>query len=86
MIKLDENSNANPWELEIVCKNKQYLDAVVEAILKYGSISFEVEVGECITNIDEWDSRYIVLIWSNWFSSLAKICIDLSVIEEKFYF
>lgn len=34
MIKSDENSNAQSWELEISCKNKKYLDAVVKAILK----------------------------------------------------
>lgn len=83
MIKSDENSNAQTWELEISCKNKKYLDAVVEAILKYGILNFEVEVGECIGNHPEWDSRYTVLIWCSWFNNLASIANDLAEIQEK---
>jgi hypothetical protein len=83
MIKTDENSNAQSWELEITCKNKKYLDEVVKAILKYGMINFEVNVGDCITNHEEWDSRYIVLIWCSWFSNLAGISNDLAEIEKR---
>ena len=28
MIKLDEKSNAQAWELEVTCRNKKYLDEV----------------------------------------------------------
>lgn len=83
MIKLDENSNAQSWELEVTCKNKKYLEAIVSAILKYGSISFEVEVGECISNTPDWDSRYTVLIWSHWFNTLGNLANDLAEIEDK---
>jgi len=83
MIKLDENSNAQAWELEVVCRNKKYLDAVVKAILKYGCIGFEVEAGEGGYKKDIWDGRYTVLIWCSWFSYLGKLGVDLSDIEEK---
>lgn len=83
MIKTDKNSNAQTWELEIACKNKKYLDEVVKAILKYGNLNFEVEVGDCITNHEEWDGRYSVLIWCSWFANLADISKDLAEIEEK---
>ncbi len=83
MIKKDENSNSQSWELEIICKNKKYLDEVVSAILKYGMINFEVNVGDCIGNHPEWDSRYIVLIWCSWFNNLADISNDLAEIEKR---
>jgi hypothetical protein len=83
MIKSDKNSNAQSWELEITCKNKKYLDAVVSAILKYGMINFEVEVGDCISNSETWDGRYLVLIWCSWFHNLASLADDLKKIEEE---
>jgi len=83
MIKLDEKSNAQSWELEITCKNKKYLDEVVKAILKYGMIDFEVNTIECLSNADEWDGRYIVLMWCSWFSNLKNITTDLAEIEER---
>ena len=43
MIKVDERSNAQSWELEITCKNKKYLDAVVGELLKIGKINFQVQ-------------------------------------------
>lgn len=85
MLKMDDKSNAQSWELEITCKNKKYLDEVVKAILKYGMINFEVVNIECLTNYDnKWDGRYTVLMWCSWFSNLAKISNDLSSIEKKF--
>jgi len=84
MIKTKNNSTAQSWELEVVCKNKKYLDAVVKAILKYGIISFEVEVGECITNTPAWDGSYNVLMWCSWFNNLSDISKDLAKIEHKF--
>ena len=83
MIKVDEKSNAQAWELEIACKNKKYLDEVVNAILKHGCISFEVEVGENISRNEDWDSRYTVLIWCSWFANLKLITDDLAEIEER---
>ena len=85
----NENSNAQSWELEITCKNKKYLDAVVAAILKYGMMNFQVESTECFSNVDEngnpsWDGRYLVLIWCSWFDNLAKLSNDLAAIENKF--
>ena len=55
MIKTDESSKANCWELEILCKDKKYLDKVVKAILKYGNINFEVEIIDCYHNVPVWD-------------------------------
>ena len=84
MLYIDKNSNAQGWELEIVCKNKKYLDEVVKAILKYGMINFEVEVGECIANHEKWDGRYTVLMWCSWFNNLSNISKDLAKIEKQF--
>lgn len=83
MLKLDEKSNAQSWELEVTCKNKKYLDEVVKSILKYGMIEFEVSLIECLRNVDEWDGRYTVLMWSSWFENLKKITDDLAEIEKK---
>jgi len=83
MIKLDEKSNAQSWELEITCKNKKYLDEVVKAILKYGMIDFEVNNTECLSNSEEWDGRYTVLMWCSWFYNLKNITTDLAEIEER---
>jgi hypothetical protein len=84
MIKLDEKSNAQAWELEVTCRNKKYLDEVVKAILKYGMINFEVELVECLSNHEEYNGRYTVLMWCSWFHNLADIAKDLSEIEDKF--
>ena len=83
MINTDVNSNAQSWELEVICKNKKYLDAVVSAILKYGMINFEVEVGDCTHNEPTWDGRYLVFIWCSWFNNLANLANDLQEIEER---
>ena len=83
MIKLDEKSNAQSWELEVTCKNKKYLDAVVKAILKYGMINFEVENIECLSNNTNYDGRYTVLIWCSWFRNLYLLSKDLDRIERK---
>jgi len=83
MIKEDEKSNAQTWELEVTCKNKKYLDEVVAAILRHGMINFEVENVECITNDGKWDGRYTVLMWCSWFNILKKISKDLAKIEKK---
>ena len=84
MIKLDSKSNAQAWELEVICKNKKYLDAVVTAILKYGMIDFEVENEEFYASSDgSVDGRYIVLIWCSWFHNLASLSNDLEKIEQE---
>lgn len=83
MIKVDERSNAQSWELEITCKNKQYLDAVVGALLKIGKINFEVQNIECLSNHEEWDARYTVFMWCSWFSILEEISTKLSQIEVE---
>ena len=83
MMKLDNKSNAQSWELEVTCKNKKYLDEVVMSILKYGIIDFEVENIECISNSDVYDGRYTVLMWCSWFNNLKNIAEDLAEIEER---
>lgn len=83
MINVDEKSNAQNWELEVTCKNKKYLDAVVGAILKYGMIDFEVRNVECLSNDEGWDGRYTVLMWCSWFKNLGDISNDLVDIEKK---
>jgi len=84
MIHIDEKTNAQGWELEVACKNKKYLKAVVKAILKYGMIDFEVETVEYSGyNETEWDGRYTVLMWGSWFSILKNVSKDLAKIEKK---
>jgi hypothetical protein len=84
MLKTESKSNAQTWELEVVCKNKKYLDEVVKAILSYGMINFEVENTECTSNVNgEWDGYYTVLMWCSWFSNLANIAKDLKKIEKR---
>ena len=83
MINTDEKSNAQCWELEVTCKNKKYLNAVVKAILKYGMISFEVENIEYMGRNDDWDGRYLVLMWCSWFNNLKRISKDLAKIEKE---
>tara|TARA_B110000114_G_C14697091_1_gene239794 strand:+ start:246 stop:503 length:258 start_codon:yes stop_codon:yes gene_type:complete len=83
MIKLDEKSNAQSWELEITCKNKKYLNEVVKAVLSYGMIDFEVENIECLSSSDGWEGRYTVFMWCCWFNNLACISKDLKKIEKR---
>lgn len=79
MIKVDEKSNAQTWELEVTCKNKQYLNSVVKAILKYDFIEFEVNIVD-----SSGENRYTVLLWCSWFANLYNISKDLNRIERKF--
>ena len=83
MIKVDEQSNANSWELEVVCRNKEYLDAVMAAILKFGMMNFEVEVTGCNSNHKGYDGRYTVLVWCSWFHNLSALTKELEAIEKK---
>ena len=88
MLNIDPNSNSQGWELEITCKNKKYLDAVVKAILYYGMIDFEVEGVECLSNLPDepWDGRYLVLMRCSWFHNLKDIAEALAEIEQRFDF
>jgi len=83
MIKSDEKSNAQSWELEVTCKNKEYLDAVVGAILKRNTINFEVENIDVTSSYEKFNGRYLVLIWSSWFSNLKDLVKDLAKIERN---
>ena len=84
MIKIDEKSNAQSWGLEVTCKNKKYLDAVVKAILKYGMIGFEVNSIEgSFSHKDKWEGRYTVYMWCSWLNNLKDISKDLAKIEKK---
>jgi hypothetical protein len=83
MVNVDEKSNAQSWELEVTCKNKKYLDAVVSAVLKYGMIDFEVNLIDGIASHDDiFDGRYTVLMWCSWFNNLKRISKDLAKIEK----
>ena len=72
-------SNAQQWELEIICKNTTYLNAVVKAILKYKKIDFQVE---CVNQFGMGE-RYVVGLECSWFSNLSLIAKDLYAIEKK---
>ncbi len=85
MINSDVQSNAQAWELEVVCKNSEYLNAVIKAILKYGMINFEVRVEDYSAYQDnKFDGRYTVLMWCSWFDNLYRLSKDLSKIETRF--
>jgi len=80
----DEKSNAQSWELEVTCKNRKYLNAVVKSILKYGMINFTVEfVDWNYCHEGGHDGRYIVFMWCSWFNNLSAISKDLAKIEKK---
>lgn len=83
MMKLNENSKSQSWELEVTCKNREYLNEVVKAILKYGMMNFEVNSVECHGNHEVWEGSYTVLIWCSWFSNLGDIAKDLKKIEKR---
>jgi hypothetical protein len=87
MIKADENSNAQCWELEIACKNIFYKNAVVDALKDFGMLSYEVEVGERLCSLTkdpaDWNSRYTILIWCSWFNNLAPLALRLEKIERE---
>lgn len=83
MIKTDEKSNAQSWELEITCKNKKYLQDIVKYLVKDGRYEFEVNSVEIVGNVSEFDGRYIILIWCSWFNNLALLSRVLKRIENK---
>jgi hypothetical protein len=84
MIKTDEKSNAQAWELEVTCKNRRYLKEVVAAILEYGIIEFEVNSIEgCGNSEGIWEGSYTVLMWCSWFHNLKNITDCLAEIEER---
>ena len=81
----DKNSNAQHWELEVVCKNKEYLDEVVMAILSHGCIEFGIEVVDFAYYHDgTFRGKYAVTMWCSWFNRLAQIAKQLKKIEKKF--
>jgi hypothetical protein len=79
MIKQNVNSNAQSWELEIVCKNKQYLERIVLALLEASNINFEVER----TCNDRLEDIWTIFMWSSWFDNLSFIANKLDKIEEE---
>ena len=84
MIKVDDKSNAQSWELEVTCKNRAQLNEVVKAILKYGMIEFEVNIVDGISDLNgNWEGKYTVLMWCSWFNNLKNITTDLAEIEER---
>lgn len=84
MIKSDDKSNAQCWELEVTCKNRKYLKDIVGALLKHGMINFEVELIDYhYFNEDGMDARYTVFMWCTCFNHLLGISTDLQRIEDK---
>ena len=85
MINAEPKSNAQSWELEVACKNRKYLNAVIKEILKDGFIEFEVTLEDILHSHEEgMDGRYLVLMWGTWFNRLAHISKKLSKIEKRF--
>ena len=82
MIKSDLNSQANPWELEVLCKNRDYLNKVIEAILSFGHFNFEVETIEITSNHPEFQGIYTGLVAGSWLSNSHDLAEKLSIIEN----
>lgn len=85
MVHQDVKSKAQCWELEVVCKSKEYLGRVVQAVIKYGCINFEVNVEDFIPTEEghDNDGSYTVLMWCSWFNNLSFLSTDLMKIEEE---
>ena len=83
MDKKNENSNAQSWELEIVCKNKKYLDKVVIALLEIGIIDFAVEQIENYSDYKGIEGRYTVFMSCAWFHNLKSVARKLNRIEKE---
>lgn len=83
MIKVDEKSNAQSWELEVTCKSKKYLDAIMKVLKKYGMVEFEVNMVDVNYTHPEWCARYTVLMWCCGFNNLANLSRDLKKVEKK---
>ena len=84
MIKTDETSNAQCWELEVTCKNVKYRDAVIKAALSLGHVDIETDSVECTHNYPKWEGKYTVLMWSSGFNNLAYLSKKLKKLEDKF--
>jgi len=77
-------SNAQSWELEVVCKNKEYMQEIVRWLSKNGVFEFSVEKIEYLPyEDDKWDGRYIVFVSCSWFSNLHGLATKLKDIEKK---
>lgn len=85
MRELDVMSNNNNWELELICKDKKYLQKVITIILEIGNLEFTVECQEdVIIDIDNnIDGHYSILINGYWFSTLNKLTENLDIIESE---
>lgn len=83
MEKIDLNSNAQSWELKLVCKNNKYLNKIVKRIIKYGFIDFQVSLIEGASNSEGiFEGSYLVVLSSCWLNNLKRISIDFNKIEE----
>ena len=78
------SSNAQSWELEVVCKNKQYMIDIVDYLSKDGVYNFGVEIIEYhAPSEDESDGKYIVFVSCSWFSNIHCLALKLEEIEKK---
>ena len=84
MINTDEKSNTQSWELEVTCKNKEYLNQIVSIILSVGIIEFEVNTVDGYFNEDDvWEGRYLVLLWCSGFTNLNHVSKEFAQIEDS---
>lgn len=86
MIKGNEDSQAQSWELEVICKNKKYCDAVIKTLLNHGWVDFEVtslQPKGKDRDTGLWEGSYSILMWSHWFTNLASLTADLKDIEHE---
>ena len=84
MIEENITSNAQSWELEVVCKNVEYMTEIVEFLAKQWLYNFNVEVVEYSPWEDgKFTGRYLVTVWCAWFSNLNTLTKKLKDIEKK---
>lgn len=80
MKEVNENSNAQSWELEVVCKNRKYLNAIIGVILEQKCLNFKAV---CVDMIANDDARYLVLVWGHWFGNLKNLTKQFAKIENR---
>lgn len=74
---MDEMTNAQGWELEIVCKNIEYKKAVIKMLSKE-KMDFSVRY----VDNDRLEDRWVIFISCCWFHNLAHIAKKLEIIER----
>lgn len=75
-------SNAQSWELEVVCKDKKYRDGVIKILTRYEPFfAFEIDYTEDGMGF-QGTGRCTIFIAGCWFNNLAAIARKLDILEK----